>query len=300
MKFIKSKKTNDILYLFVTAMDQSVIARPNFRIKKHCWDELPQFSSESDLKTQILLNNNIFHQFQNIIEENKYSFLFEHRFEKDQVLEKFGDVKLPSIYIKELEWLKRFGYYYHHTLAITMFVIKYGIDTKLSDSFMETMIEAALIHDIGLTRLHYNILFSHSLFQDDEKLIMHQHTFISYILLGYYSCRRKTSLGQIVLNHHSPDKFKVFMDWDNNENINNITWVIHNMGIFDALISNRPFRPAYKAESALNHLRQINTAHNLKQDIVNWLTKKTILKKQAGFYDFLVPFHPELDVHQLN
>ena len=300
MKFIKSTKTNDILYLFVTAMDQSVIARPNFKIKKHCWDELPLFSSESDLKTQFLLNNNIFHQFQNIIEENKYSFLFENRFEKDQVLEKFSEVKLPQIYLKELEWLKRFGYYYHHTLAITMLLIKYGIDTKLSDGFMENMIEAALVHDIGLTRLHYNLLFSHALFQDDEKLIMQQHSIISYLLLGYYSGRKKTSVGQIVLHHHSPDKFKEFMDWDNTENINNITWMIHNIGIFDALISNRPFRPSYKVESSLNYLRQLNNTHNLKQDMVNWLTQKSIQKKRIGFCDFLVPFHPELDVHQLN
>ena len=107
-------------------------------------------------------------------------------------------------------------------------------------------------------------------------------------------------MGQIVLYHHSPEKFKNFMDWDNIENTNNITWMIHNMGIFDALISNRPFRPAYNVEGALNYLRQINNTNNLKQDIVNWLSKNFIQKEQDGFYDFLVPYHPEFDVHQLN
>ena len=300
MKFLKSKKTNDRLFLFVTAMDQEIIARPNFKIKENCWNELPNFPVESDVKAPLLLNTNIFQQMQNLIEEKKYSFLFDNRFEKDQVLERFGKIKLPLIYIKEIEWLKRFGYYYHHTLAITMLLIKFGIETELSDQFMQSMVEAALMHDIGLTRLHHNILFSHAMFQDDEKLIMQQHTIISYLLIGYYSRKQNTSLGQIVLFHHSPDKIKKIMDFNKKENTNNISWMIYNIDIFDALISNRPFRPAYKVESALNYLKQINNSFNLQQDIVKWLEKKIRIRKKDVFYDYLIPFHPELDTHQLN
>lgn len=300
MKFLKSKKQTQKLFLFVTAMDQTVIARPNFKIKPECWQDLPEFRLLEDLEEQFLMNTPVFQHFQNLLEEKKYSFLYHNLLEKEQILERLGNISLPDIYFKELDWLKKFGYYYHHTLAITAFIAKFGVDAKLEDSFFQQALRAALIHDIGISRLPYNILFSHELFHEDDKLIMQQHTMIAYLLVGYYSGKNDYVLGQVALHHHSPEKFQQVDGSAPLHRVKSIVWMIYNMAIFDALISNRPFRPAYKTESALLYLKQLNRSMNMSIDIVNWLEQQHDPYKVELNNDFLVTYHPELRSHQLN
>lgn len=295
MKFLKSTKQNNRLFLFVTAMDQVVIARPNFKINDNCWENLPLLQTSGDFEREYVFDTPIFTHIRNLVDEKKYAFLFNSQSEKDQILEQLGDVQLDSIYINELNWLKRFGYYYHHTLAIAAFLAKFSQDVGLSQNLVSKLLEAAFLQDIGLTRLPYNVLFSNDLFQDDEKIIMNQHSVISYLLIGYYSKKQKKSLGKIILNHHSPKKLA-----DSEAAERELIWMIYNMGIFDALISNRPFRPAYKPESALLYLKQLNKSLNLGTDIVSWLENKFYIKKSDVLSDFLVPYHPGVQSYQLN
>ena len=300
MKFLKSKKNNNRLFLFVTALDQSVIARPNFKVKEDCWKDLPEFTLTEELENNYLINTPVFVHLQNLLEEKKYKFLCDSHKEKENIVETLGNLQLPTIYFKELEWLKRFGYYYHHSLAISVILAKFGAEIKLEEKFLNRLLKAALIHDIGITRLPYNVLFSHELFHEDDKLIMQQHTLISHLLISYYSKQKEKSLGLIALNHHSPDKFCEFDEKESENRTADITWMIHNMDVFDALISNRPFRPAYKIESALLYLKQVNRSLQLPLDIVHWLERKYELQRVDFQNDYFIPYHPELQSQQLN
>jgi HD-GYP domain-containing protein (c-di-GMP phosphodiesterase class II) len=300
MKFIKSKKPFHRLYLFVSAIDQSVIARPNFKITESCWDQLPTFIPESNLGMIKINESSLFQHLVKTIETEKYSFLYNTQMEKNLIIQSIAEIELPPVYFKELEWLKRFGYYFQHSLAITILISAYNLEMKLNRDFISESLEASLIHDIGLTRLPYNILFSHDLFQDDDKLLMNQHSLISYLLVGYYSGRQKCALGQTVLYHHSPEKIDDFVNNRRKNQIKKMCWMIYNMGIFDALISHRPFRPAYKVENALFYLKQVNQSLNLPLDIVNWLEKKLNYINCPFIEKNLLPYNPELDLQQLN
>ncbi len=295
MKFLKSKKQNNRLFLFVTAMDQVVIARPNFKINDDCWENLPILQTFGEFDKEYLFDTSVFSHLRNLLDEKKYTFLFNSQSEKNQILEQLGEIQLDNIYIDELNWLKRFGYYYHHTLAIAAFLVKFSQDVGLPQNLTAKLLEAAFLQDIGLSRLPYNVLFSNELFQNDDKLIMDQHTVISYLLIGYYSKKQRKSLGKIILNHHFPEK-----SLDSEATEREIIWMIYNMGIFDALINNRPFRPAYKPESALLYLKQLNKSLNLGTDIVSWLENKFYIKKNDVLSDFLVPYHPGVKSYQLN
>lgn len=74
MKFLKSKKINNRLFLFVTALDQTVIARPNFKVKEDCWKDLPEFNLTDDLEENYLINTPIFVHLQNLLEEKNIVF----------------------------------------------------------------------------------------------------------------------------------------------------------------------------------------------------------------------------------
>jgi len=160
MRLFKANKIHSRLFLFVTAIDQTVIARPNFEVQDTCWDTLPHCDQSPDSYLQYLIDTPVFGHLTNLLEEEKYSFLLKNRADGDVLLEQLGNIQLPAIFWRELDWFKQFGYYYHHTLAISLLLTKICIERSLSKNFLPPALVAALTHDIGITRLPQMLLFS--------------------------------------------------------------------------------------------------------------------------------------------
>ena len=54
MSVIKSEVNSKKLFLFVTALDQTLIAKPNFELTENCWESLPKFNMASGIYMQNL------------------------------------------------------------------------------------------------------------------------------------------------------------------------------------------------------------------------------------------------------
>ena len=93
------QKISQRLYLFVTAIDQTVIARPNFKINNNCWEQLPHFNSDLNFTSQNVIDTPIHQHVQNLIIKEKYSFLYKNQLEQENILENIGAIKLSSIFI---------------------------------------------------------------------------------------------------------------------------------------------------------------------------------------------------------
>lgn len=270
MVFIpRKKKAFGRLFLFVTALDKQVIARPNLRVDENCWHDLPVFNEATLLQPMPLCETMVFDHLHGLYESEKYAFLWPTRDDFEEILERVIHLELPEILWREIAWLHRFGYYYHHALAVFAMIARFGLDSGMSYSKLEMALKSALLMDIGISRLPNSILFSSQIYSEEERLLMDQHPMISNLLIGYYTNGQDFILGQAVLYHHRPEKFR-----EDHPELKDIIWLLYNFDIFDALISNRPFRPAYRPENALIYLRQLNRSFSMPMDIIFWLEKK--------------------------
>lgn len=300
MSLIKSTTIGKKLFLFVTAMDQNMIAKPNFELTEDCCESLPKFELASGSCLQNISETPIYDHLSELISDGKYSFLRKNTNDFYQVLNLLGSIQLPFVFLQELNVLKRFGYYYRHTLAVTSLVAKYGLDMGLAKKDLELYLQSAFIHDIGITRLPHSILFSSQQFKDDEEILMQQHPLISYILFGYYNQGKNQEIGNGILFHHCPGELRNSSDCRNKEKANEIAWMLFNMDIFDAMISSRPFRPAFSLENALDHLTKLNQIFSLPLDIVYWFEKKLKSSSLEKLESNLIPIKPTIDASQLN
>ncbi len=296
----KNRPKNQKLFLFVTALDQTVIARPNFRFDEECWEKLPEFAAESGMQPRALLDTPVYEHIRALLQLEKYEFLWKNRDEYDQILEQMVHLQLPDVLWQEISWLHRFGYYYHHALAIMALVSRFALDVHMASEKLLLALKAALLSDIGISRLPNAILFSSHLFTDDEKMMMQQHPMISYLLTGYYFHGRNRELGLSIFYHHEPDIIPRGNGAVNMDRVREISWMLYNFDVFDALISNRPFRPAYHPENAILYLKQINRSFSLPLDIIFWLEKRFGITGIMTDDPLLIPIHPSIKAHQLN
>ena len=131
MSLIKSTTIGKRLFLFVTAMDQNLIAKPNFELTENCCESLPKFELASGNCLQSISETPVYDHLSELISDGKYSFLRKNTDDFYQILNLLGNTQLPFVFLQELNVLKRFGYYYRHTLAVTSLVAKFGLDTGL-------------------------------------------------------------------------------------------------------------------------------------------------------------------------
>lgn len=299
-KLFKSEKIGERLFLFVTALDDTIIATPNFELLEDCWDQLPQLGSGLETEPKKLSETSIYRHLGELIQKDKYSFLYSGPDEYFYLLNLLGGVELPAIFWKEINWLKRFGYYYHHTIAMAALIAKYCLDTRKSHDATRISLQAAFVHDIGIARLPHSILFSSQQFKEDEIIMMQQHPLVSYLLYGYYTGGAETTISKGILHHHCPDVLEKKYDKDEHQDAKEIAWLLFNMDIYDALISNRPFRPAFGIKNAIDYLRQVNHALSLPLDVVNWLEKQCDVQKLSANESNLIPIKPRIGTYQMN
>ena len=292
---VKSKR----VFLFITAMDKTVIARPNFRVYPGCWEKLPPFEDFGLLRPKSLVSTPVYEHVRTVLESEKYRFLWRSRDEFDHTLEHILSLQLPEVLWQEISWLQRYGYFYHHALAVLVLLTRYGLDSLVDPEVLDLAQKSALLCDVGISRLPSTLLFSSHLFTEDERLMMMQHPMVSYLLVGYYLQERGKELGNVILHHHSPERLEDGGLLERTK-VRNAVWMIYNFDVFDALVSNRPFRPAYQPENAVIYLKQVNRSYSLPLDIVHWLEERFGMRSPVRESPSLIPIHPKIQNLQMN
>ncbi|TMC56054.1 MAG: HD-GYP domain-containing protein [Chloroflexi bacterium] len=139
-----------------------------------------------------------------------------------------------------------------HTQRVTQMTVRLAQALGVSDSELVQMRRGALLHDIGKMGVPDSILLKPGPLTDDEWVVMRKHPVFAYELLEPILFLR----GALDIPHHHHEK------WDGTgypcglkgEQIPLAARIFAVVDVWDALRSDRPYRPGWPEPKVLDHI----------------------------------------------
>jgi len=192
--------------------------------------------------------------------------------------------------------LKNFdNYTYQHSVQVSvitiLIAIKLGYDNK---KLMEIGL-GAMLHDIGKISSPYEIVNKPGRLTEEEMSEIKKHTWDGFNLI-----RRSEQIpllsAHIALQHHERVDGSGYPRVLNKPEIHEYAMITAVADVFDALVSDRPYRPAFSNSEALEILEQEKHDGHLAPEFVDLLKEQvtlyppsTVLKLSSG--DIAVVIH---------
>jgi len=206
-----------------------------------------------NLKT-FLKETDLLHDFRAVMDEENYHVIFDREELVEDLLDLLGEIYLTPQIINELELFKLKDYYtYRHILITTVMTMRMAHDFYGDRGKALLAASTALTHDFGKSRIPLDILQSDSKLDYEEFMYIHEHPWIGFLLLTYYTGNCESPGSLVSFNHHEkingtgyPRGIKVE---------DTITQFVTINDMFDALISHRPYRmEPFNVRGALDYL----------------------------------------------
>jgi len=137
-------------------------------------------------------------------------------------------------------------------VAITSREIARQMD--LSDELVEEAYMAGLLHDIGKIGTPETILCKEGLLQVEERAIMNQHPEVGGRILS--GIRKIEAVRQAVIHHHERLDGTGYPAGMKGEAIPRLARIVGLADAFDAMTSNRPYRPMLPFQEAIREVRR--------------------------------------------
>jgi HD-GYP domain-containing protein (c-di-GMP phosphodiesterase class II) len=129
----------------------------------------------------------------------------------------------------------------------------------LSEEEMVHVRRGALLHDIGKLGVPDNILLKPGKLTDEEWVIMKKHPVIAHELLAPISFLRQSL--DIPYCHHEKWDGSGYPRGLKGEQIPLAARIFSIVDVWDALRSDRPYRPAWPKEKTTEHIVQLSGSH---------------------------------------
>lgn len=146
-----------------------------------------------------------------------------------------------------------------HSQRVTELTIKIARTMGLSEEEMIHVRRGALLHDIGKLGVPDNILLKPGKLTDEEMDIIKKHTTIAYEILSPISFLKQAL--DIPYCHHEKWDGTGYPRGLKGEQIPLAARIFAIVDVWDALRSDRPYRPAWPKEKTLDHIVQLSGSH---------------------------------------
>ena len=233
-------------------------------------------------------DTDLFKAFINIFNEEKYFLIFTSYSINNQIKDVARDTRLTSEIISELKSIKYdLPYTFRHILLVTALIIKMALDLKANDYDPQYAAFIGLVHDLGKSRIPKHILGKNSPLTQSEYGLLKTHPLLSYLLLCYYLGYSFNEISDAVRDHHER------LDGSGYPRgltkIGKYTRLIAPVDIFDALISERPYRSStFTTRQALDYLIEDSNAGKIDKDVVYHLI--SYVRKEHPHPEELIPY----------
>jgi putative nucleotidyltransferase with HDIG domain len=140
-----------------------------------------------------------------------------------------------------------------HSLRVVDLTLQLAKSMGVTGEKLQHIRRGALLHDIGKMGIPDSILLKPSSLSEDEWVVMHQHPLYANELLKPIYYLEKAM--EIPYCHHERWNGEGYPRRLKGEEIPLAARIFAVIDVFDALTSDRPYRPAWTLEAALNYIR---------------------------------------------
>ncbi|SMP61412.1 HD-GYP domain-containing protein [Anoxynatronum buryatiense] len=160
-----------------------------------------------------------------------------------------------------LEGIRRKDFYtYIHSIDVAVFMIVLGKSLKLDRKQQERAAMAGLLHDIGKTRIHDNILLKPARLTDEEMRVMQEHSRIGHEILTK-ELRYPADIACAALEHHERMDGTGYPHGVNWEKLHLHSKMAAVCDIYDAITGERVYKKAMLPHEAVEFLMTIVDKH---------------------------------------
>ena len=146
-----------------------------------------------------------------------------------------------------------------HTLRVTHLTLQLAQAFGVSDAELKHMRRGALLHDIGKMGIPDVILRKSGALSDEERAMMRQHSQLAYEMLSPIAYLLPAL--DIPYCHHEKWDGTGYPRGLKGEEIPLAARIFAVVDVFDALTSDRPYRPAWTTKKAIEYIRQQAGSH---------------------------------------
>jgi putative nucleotidyltransferase with HDIG domain len=157
-----------------------------------------------------------------------------------------------------------------HSERVAILTVEIGREMGLEQSDLHSMRLAALLHDIGKIGISDAILHKPGTLDEQEWEIMRTHPQTGYNILQNIPFLIPAL--DTILHHHEKYNGKGYPDQLSGEAISLPARILSVVDVYDALISHRPYRPAFPAGKALEMIRE-EAGHQFDPEVVHALIR---------------------------
>jgi len=158
-------------------------------------------------------------------------------------------------------------YSYGHLDRVASHALMIGRHLGLDEEDLNTLRDAARLHDLGKIGIPDDILKKEGRLTDEEWVIMRRHPEIGESIIK--PVRSLQHLCDLIRHHHEKLDGSGYPDGLKGEEISPLVRILSVADVYDALTTERPYRPKKSKQEAITILRSMK--HHLDQDIVDIL-----------------------------
>ena len=158
---------------------------------------------------------------------------------------------------------------YRHSLGVKAVAALLAEVQHLDDAERESVILAALLHDLGKLRVDDSMLEKPGPFDERERLIMHRHCFDTWQLL--HRIRGFEEIAHIASMHHETLDGLGYPRGLSASDLPRAARLIAVADVFQALVQNRPYRQPLPLSAALDVMTQMVVRGKLDPEQVGLL-----------------------------
>jgi HD-GYP domain-containing protein (c-di-GMP phosphodiesterase class II) len=160
----------------------------------------------------------------------------------------------------------RDSYTFEHTERTTDLTLQLATRLGIPDEMLVHVMRGAMLHDIGKLVIPDTILQKHGPLNEEEWVIMRQHPVFAYKLLKPVQFLRPAIT--IPYYHHEKWDGSGYPHGLKKEEIPLEARIFSVVDVWDALTSNRPYRPAWREEEAISYIES-NAEIEFDPDVVD-------------------------------
>lgn len=165
----------------------------------------------------------------------------------DEVI-KNGAIRLDMLDLRTYD-----DYTYAHSVNVAVLCCLVGLCIELSLEDLESLVIAALIHDLGKREIDASILYKQERLTPEEYQVMKSHVIRSYELIAD-RMDISTQVKSTVLGHHENVDGSGYPHGLTSNEQTLLMKIIHVVDVYDALTTRRPYKKPYSPAEAMEYL----------------------------------------------